>query len=177
MKSVLALIALGALAPMVQGVAGTLVPPRFCPDLSMLLALGLGVSWRSTAGAAVLVVLLGFVADLLSGSLFGHHALLRLLAFGAARRVSQQLNLRGVFAQMIFAFAFTGVNAVAGALLTSFFAAGPGVDVAMLRELVPHAVVNGLLAPVVVALVERLAAALEDGGGRLQLTIPPRGAS
>lgn len=176
MKSVLALIALGALAPMLQSVIGTLVAPRFCPDLSMLIAVGLGLYWRSTAGGAVLAVLLGFIADLLSGSLLGHHALLRLLAFGTARTVSQQLNLRGVLSQMTFALGFTVIDALAGALLTDFFAAGDGIDLALLRSIVPHAVVNALLAPPVVAIVGRLAASLEEGGGRMQLTIPPRGA-
>ena len=54
MKRIVALLALGVLAPMVQGAVGTFVPPQYCPDLGLLLVVGLGLCWRSTAGGVLL---------------------------------------------------------------------------------------------------------------------------
>jgi hypothetical protein len=54
LKRVLALLAIGALAPMIQGAIGTFIPLRYCPDLGLLLVVGLGLCWRSTAGGIAL---------------------------------------------------------------------------------------------------------------------------
>ena len=157
MKRVLALLALGALAPMIQGVIGTFMPLQYCPDFGLLLVAGLGLYWRSTDGGVALSAASGFITDLLSGSLLGQHTLLRLFIFGAARIASRQFNLRGAMPQMIFLIVLTGLNALGTAALTAFFVAGRGWDGAMLASLVPHALINGLVAPLVVALVKRIA--------------------
>jgi len=175
LKRVLALLAIGALAPMVQGAAGTFVPIRYCPNLGLLLVVGLGLSWRSTAGGLALSAALGLVADLLSGSLFGQHMLLRIFAFGAARACSQQLNLRGVIPRATFVTALTVVSALGSGMLTSFFGAGPGVDGAMLRDLIPHALINGAFAPLGVWFVERISSWLSEGdAGHQLLALRPR---
>ncbi len=156
MKRVLALLAIGALAPMIQGVVGTFVPLHYCPDLGLLLVVGLGLCWRSTAGGIALSAALGLIADLLSGSLLGQHMLLRIFAFGAARACNRQLNLRGLIPQAIFVVALTVVTTLGTGALTAFFGAGRGVDGEMLRELIPHALINGAFAPLGVWLVERV---------------------
>jgi rod shape-determining protein MreD len=156
-KHVLALLVLGALAPMLQGVMGTFVPLQYCPDFGLLLVAGLGLHWRSTNGGVVLAATLGFITDLLSSSLLGQHTLLRLFAFGAARLASQQFNLRGVMPQVIFFVLLTGLNALGTAALTAFFVVGRGWDGAMLASLLPHALINGIVGPLVVALVSRIA--------------------
>ena len=175
MKRVLALLAIGALAPMIQGAIGTFIPLRYCPDLGLLLVVGLGLCWRSTAGGLVLSATLGLIADLLSGSLFGQHMLLRIFAFGAARACSQKLNLRGVIPRATFVIALTVVSTVGTGVLTSFFAAGPGVDGEMLRELVPHALINGAFAPLGVWFVERITSWLSEvDAGHQLLQLRPR---
>ena len=175
MKRAIALLALCALAPMVQGVVGRFVPLHLCPDLGLLLVVGLGLCWRSTAGGVVLSAALGLVADLLSGSLLGLHTLLRLFAFGAARSCSQQLNLRGARPLAIFVVALTLANGVGSAVLTSFFMAGPGLEREMLRELIPHALINGVFAPLGVSIVERISSWLgEADAGPQLLPLRPR---
>ena len=175
MKRIFTLLAIGVLAPMIQGAAGTFGPLHYCPDLGLLLVVGLGLCWRSTAGGVVLSAAQGFVADLLSGSLLGQHMLLRIFAFGAARACSQQLNLRGVIPQAIFVVVLTVVTALGTGALSSFFAAGPGVDGEMLRELIPHALINGAFAPLGVWLVERISNWLDEvEGGRQLLRLQPR---
>ncbi len=175
MKRIFALLAIGALAPMIQGVVGTFVPLHHCPDLGLLLVVGLGLCWRSTAGGVALSAALGFIADLLSGSLLGQHMLLRIFAFGAARACSQQLNLRGVIPRAIFVAVLTVVTALGTGALTSFFGAGPGVDGEILRELIPHALINGAFAPFAVWFVERVSNLLNDvEGGHQLLQLRPR---
>jgi rod shape-determining protein MreD len=173
-KRVTALLVLGALAPMIQGVVGTFFPARYGPDLSLLLVIGLGLYWRSAAGGAALATLFGFIADLLSGSLFGQHALLRVFAFGTARLFSRQLNLRGPLPQVTFVIAFSVANALASALLTLFFASGPGFDLVIARDLVPHALINGAFAVPVIGLVQRVSDWLGDEQGRQLLVMQSR---
>ncbi len=175
MKRILALLAIGTLAPMIQGAIGTFIPLRYCPDLGLLLVVGLGLCWRSAAGGLVLSAMLGLIADLLSGSLFGQHMLLRIFAFGAARACSQKLNLRGLLPRATFVILLTVVTTVATGVLTSFFAAGPGVDGEMLRELVPHALINGAFAPLGVWCVERMSIWLSEvDAGHQLLQLQPR---
>lgn len=175
MKRIIALLALGALAPMIQGALGTFVPLHYCPAFGLLLVVGLGLHWRSTAGGIALSATLGVIADLLSGSLLGQHMLLRLFAFGAARACSQQLNLRGVMPQAIFVAALTVVTALGTGALTSFFGAGRGVDGEMLRELIPHALINGAFAPLGVWLVERISNWFSEAdAGHQLLQLRPR---
>ena len=175
MKRIVALLALGALAPIIQGAAGTFIPMHYCPDIGLLLVVGLGLSWRSTAGGVALAAALGLIADLLSGSLLGQQMLLRIFAFGAARGCSQQLNLRGALPRAVFVVALTVVCALGTGVLTAFFAAGPGVDTEMLKELVPHALMNGAFAPLGVYLVERTSSWFGDVEvGQPLLSLRPR---
>ena len=175
MKRTLVLLLIGIAAPMVQGAVNTFVPARFTPDLGFLIVIALGLHWRSAAGGLVVSVVLGFVADLLSGSLLGEHALLRLMAFGVARSASRHLNLRGSLPQAIFVLFFTGVNALGIGLLNTFFTSGGGFDIVTLRDLLPHASVNALFAPLVSRVVEAVATSLgDDEGGRRTLHLEPR---
>ena len=175
MKRTLALLLIGIAAPVVHGAANTFVPARFTPDLGFLIVIALGLHWRSAAGGLVISAVLGFVADLLSGSLLGEHALLRLLAFGVARFASRHLNLRGSLPQAIFVLFFTAVNVLGIALLNTFFTSGGGFDRMTLRDLLPHAAINALFAPLVSRVVEAVATTLgDDEGGRRLLSLEPR---
>ena len=175
MKRTLALLLIGIAAPVVQGAANTFVPARFTPDLGFLIVIALGLHWRSAAGGLVISAALGFVADLLSGSLLGEHALLRLLAFGAARSASRHLNLRGSLPQAIFVLFFTAVNVLGIGVLNTFFTSGGGFDLVTLRDLLPHASINALFAPLVSRVVDAVATTLgDDEGGRRLLYLEPR---
>jgi rod shape-determining protein MreD len=155
---------------------GRFLPLHWFPDLGLLLVVGLGLCWRSTAGGMVMAAALGLIADLLSGSLLGQHVLLRMFAFGAARSCSQQLNLRGARPLAIFVVGLTLASGVGSAVLTSFFMAGPGPERELLRELIPHSLINGVCAPLSVSIVERITSWLgEADGGQQLLPIRPRG--
>ena len=175
MKAVFALLGLGALLPMVQGVIGTFIPLQYCPDFGLLLVVGLGLYWRNPHGGMALATAIGFITDILSGSLLGQHALLRLFAFGVARAASKQFNLRGVMAQAVLLVILTALNALGTAALTAFFVAGHGWGGVILASLTPHALINGAFAPFAMALVARIAVGFEDNEpGQSLLPIRPR---
>jgi cell shape-determining protein MreD len=175
-KRVVGLLGLGAAALTIQGAVATWLPARWFPDLGFLLVMALGLCWRSAVGGVCISAALGFATDLLSGSLLGQHALLRLAVFGASRVCSRHLNLRGALPQVVFAAVLTGANAMGLALLTSFFSPGSAIGFAALRELLPQVAVNAACAPFAVLLTTRAVAWLgdEDAGQRL-LPLAPRG--
>jgi hypothetical protein len=101
--------------------------------------------------------------------------LLRLVAFGVARFASRHLNLRGALPQAIFVLVFTAVNALGVGLLNTFFTSRGGIDLVMLRDLPPHALINALFAPLVSRAVEAVATTFgDDEGGRRLLRLAPR---
>jgi len=175
-KRVLGLLGLGAVALTLQGAVAAFLPARFCPDLAFLLVVALGLCWRSAVGGVCMAGAIGYTTDLLSGSLLGQHALLRLAAYAVARFGNRHLNLRGALPQAVFVSALTGANAFGMALLTSFFSPGSGVGMVAVRDLLPQAVVNVLFAPLVALATARTLARLGDEeGGQRVLPIAPRG--
>ena len=60
------------------------------------------------------------------------------------------------------------------ALLSGFFAAGPGPDAALLRDLMPHALITGAFAPPIVRLVDRISSWLGEADPGRSVLLPPR---
>lgn len=174
MRVAAALFAGGALLTLFQGAAAAFVPARFVPDLAFLWVLALGLCWRSAGGGLSIAAALGFLADLLSNSLFGQHALLRLVAFGAARVGSRSLNLRGPLPQAVFAGALTVVNAAAFGALTAFFTPGSDVPWLVWRDLGPQIPINALFAPIVAAAAARVVRMVGDDDSGRRLVLEPR---
>ncbi len=175
MRCALALILLGALGTMAQGAVAAFLAPGWCPDVGLLVVVATALSWRSGPGGVVVAGTLGYVADLLSGTLLGQQALLRIFAYGVARFGSGQLNLRGAVPQMVFVALLTPAHALAVAATTAFFAPDVRFALPAPQTLAVHALANGLFAPLLIGLVGRLVALLvpEEGGRRL-LRIEPR---
>ena len=158
----------GLLALVIQGALATLVVPPWCPDLGLLVVLCLGLRWRGLAAGLVLAGLLGFSADLLSGSLVGQHALLRVLVFAGAFMAGRQLNLKGGMPLVAFVFAATLAYGIGAALISQFFLEMGWPPASVWAEGILHAVINGLCAPWVAAWVQLLGvwAGDEDGATR-----------
>ncbi len=156
MKRGALLLVVGLLALLFQGVAAAEIPARFVPDLGFLMVVAFGISLRSAVGGVTLAALLGFATDLLSGSLLGQHALLRMATLAATRLFSGRLNLRGPLPQAIFVTLLSVGDALALWALVAFFSPeaspGPGIRSGLLA----HALVNGLCAPFVIAGTGRL---------------------
>lgn len=167
MKAALALALLGAFGLMLQSAAALSFPARSLPDLGLWVVVGLAVCVRSPVIGVCLATLLGYVTDLLSGTLLGQHALLSLAAYGVARGLASSFNLRGPFSLALFALMLSAAHAAALHGLAAFFArrwvAAPG----SLEDLAVHAFANAVAAPFVIALVSAVAAWLgDDDSGR-----------
>ena len=178
MRQGLGMLTLGALAPVVQGALQVYLPVSMCPQLGVLVVLGLGLAWPNALGGMLVAALVGFVSDLLSGSLGGQLVLLHLGAYLATRYASAHLDLSGPLSTAIFAAGFTALYGLALVLSTLFFLPEAGLGWGDLRLLLPVALLNGLFAPWVVALVERLLTRLEAPQfGRRRVFLGPQGSS
>jgi cell shape-determining protein MreD len=143
------MLAAGLVALGIQGGLATFLPRELCPDLGLLVVLALGLQIRSWTTGIALATVLGYAADLLSGSLFGAHALLRLLTFCSATLARRQLNLRGSVPLGVFAAGVTMLYAIGLFALTGFFASAGEVRWGSLRVLIPQALINAIAIPFV----------------------------
>ena len=162
MKSVAALFVIGVLSLVVQGALARTIPPPWCPDLAWLVVIGIGLRWPHFLSGVVLAVALGYGMDLLSGSLMGQHALLRLVTFLAAALAARQLDLSGGVPIGIFVFVMTVVYGLAMVTSLSFFvdASWPGFDV--IGAALIHALANVLASGPMIGIVERAMTRFSD---------------
>jgi rod shape-determining protein MreD len=173
-KHGLVLLGLGLLALVVQGAAALLLPAHWVPDFGLLLAVAIALSVRGPVVGVLLAAALGFAADLLSGTLLGQHALLRLAAYGAARFGSRRLNLRGALPQAVFVALLSVAHTGALLGLAAFFLPGDVPPLVAVHALAAHALVNAVAAPLVTAVVAKLAAHLEGDDATRSLRLAPR---
>lgn len=171
------MLLLGVLVPILQGALLRGVPAALCPQLGVLLVLGLGLAWPNAPGGVLVAAVVGLVSDLLSGSLGGQLVLLHLGAYLAARYASGHLDLGGALSTAIFAVGFSTLYGLSLSLSTLFFLPEAYLGWGDLRLLLPVVVLNGLFAPWVVRAVRALLARLEapDFGRRRVLLGPRRG--
>ena len=175
MKRGLAIALLGLLAPMIQSALCLFAPAGWIPDAGLLVVIALGLGWPGSLTVALLLsTFVGFVSDLLSGSLIGQHALLSLCAFGTARVVSVHFNLHSVLTQMALAAGLTVGSALALGALTAFLSPEAGQGLAGGLALLRHAVVNAVAAPLAIVAVSALLARLDEDSGRRVLRLEPR---
>ena len=174
MKLIAGILGLGTLAAILQGVGGTFLPQRYIPDLGLLLVVALGLSWRGLIGGAALAGSLGYLTDLLSGSLLGQHMLLRMVVFLTARLGSLHLSLLGPLPRALFVAGLTLVNALSLSLLTSVFTEGAGLSLSALTGVVPQMILNALCARPVAGLTERAISLLSDDESARKLHLETR---
>ena len=174
MKRALALAGLAFVALVVQAGVARVVPVPWCPDLGLLVVVGFGLALHRAATGLLLSALVGYLSDLLSGSLLGQHMLLRMAGFGAARIGSRRFNLRGPVPLAIFAAVLSAAHGLALWALVSFFAPGAAPAWPPARDFAAQAVVNGLLSPLVAAAVAWVCQALGDEEGARLMRLEPR---
>ena len=169
MKRVSALLGLAIAALVVQGVLATLVSPPGCPDLALLVLIGIGLRLDRLAVGLLLAALLGYATDLLSGSPLGQHALLDLFAFAGTGIAARHLNLRGPWPLAFFAAGVVFVYGLAMLAITGFFVGGAELRLGWFGSQFVHALVSGACAPSVSALVGRTSGWADDDPGHRSL--------
>ena len=177
MKLGIIFVGLGLAALVMQGVLATLLPPPWCPDLALLVLIGIGLRWENLSTGLPLAALLGYATDLLSGSLLGQHALLNPAVFAGTLLATRQLNLRGSWPLAFFAAGLAFTNGVAMLAITGFFIGGVEIRVGWLSAQLIHAGVTGVTAPLVSAAVGRLFDRFrgEPESGHLPVPVSGRG--
>ncbi len=160
-----ALALVGAAALIVQGALAALLPPALVPDLGLLLAVGAAVT-APPLPALLLAAGLGYGADLLSGTLLGEQALLRIVAFAATRFVSAQFHLeRGLpFATFCLWVGLLDPLGLAG--LSLLFAGSSPFGWEALPTLGVRALLLALLAPFVHRFLATLVERFQEGDAR-----------
>ncbi len=169
MKRISTLLGLGVAAIVLQGALATVVSPPWCPDLALLVLVGIGLRWRGLARGLLLAALLGYSRDLLSGSLLGEHALLYLFTFTGTVVATRQLNLRGSWPLAGFAAGLTVFYGFGMLALTGFFVGGVDFRLNWLGAELVHAGVTGICAPAVSAVVGWASDWADDDPGRRSL--------
>jgi rod shape-determining protein MreD len=164
-RASVALVLLGVAALILQGALAALLPASVVPDLGLLLAVAAAVS-APALPALLLAAGLGYGADLLSGTLLGEQALLRMLAFAATRFVSAQFHLeRGLpFATFCLVVALLDPLGLAG--LSLLFSGTSPFGWEALPTLVLRALLLAWLAPSVHRRVAALLDRLQEGEAR-----------
>jgi len=165
MRRAVVLVAIGVLALVVQGTAATIIAPPLCPNLGLLVVIAMALRWRGAASGLLVAFLLGYAADLLSGSLLGQHALLHLFVFAGARIVVRRLNFHGGLPLAVFAGVVILIYDVALLALTGFFVGSVELRWSWLGDELVHAAMGALFAPAVSAGVGRVSSWLAEGGG------------
>ncbi len=156
MKSTLAVLALGFAGLMLQGGLARALPPPWCPDLSWLVVVGLGLRWPGFVSGFLVTAVLGFAMDAVSGSLIGQHALLRLGTYLVAAIAARQLDLSGGIPTAMLTFVLSlgygfGIVATRSLLLVP---EPLGLEVFAIAAV--QAVVNTLTAGPLIGGVERI---------------------
>jgi rod shape-determining protein MreD len=175
-KRILGVLAVGLVVLALQGALATFLPPALCPDLGLLYVIAIALCWEGAASGLVVAALLGYVADLVSGSMFGQHALLRLLVFGSSYLASRKINMKGALPLVSFAAAVCVAYALGAGFLTAFFWGDEMLRPRWLVDVLLHVVATAVLAPWVTSAVARLWAWLGDeSAGRTSLQLDHRG--
>lgn len=172
MRRLLAVLVIGLIALGVQGGLAMLVPRQLCPDLGLLVVIAIGLHWRDATSGMFIAAGLGFTADVLSSSIFGGHALLRLLVFAMTTLSRRRMDLQGGVAMALFVGAMTVAYTLGLFLLMRFFgAASDGFRWSGIGGLFPHALVNAVCAPMVSAMLIRICDWADSEGSRRGLVI------
>lgn len=162
MKSALAALALGFAALIVQGALARTISPPWCPDLAWLVVVGVGLRWPGFLSGLLIAVPLGYAMDLLSGSLMGQHAFMRLVTYLIAAVASRQLDLSGGLPVVIFVFGMTVLYGLGIMATFSFFVGSDTIGLDVVSSALGHAVVNVIAAVPMIGLVDRVLARYSD---------------
>lgn len=157
MKRAAAIFVLGLVALGVQGGMAKLLPRELCPDLGLLVVIAIGLHWQEATRGLFVASALGFAADFLSSSIFGAHALLRVLAYAMTAVGRSQMDLRGGVALGLFAGGVTIAYGVALLALMSLVGGAGGESAwSGIGAMFPHALITAIAAPPISNLVSRV---------------------
>ena len=173
MRPTLALLALGWLSVLVQGGLSHLAPAYGVPDLSLLLTLAAALVLGPAPGLIVAAGV-GLGADMVSGTLLGQLACLRLLGLAVTRGIAGQLDLRRGLPLAVYAFALVWIDGLGQAGLSWLFLGAFPLQAGELVTLGVRAAVTAPFAPLVGSLMRRVCELLDESDARREMRLDPR---
>jgi rod shape-determining protein MreD len=172
-RSALAWCGVGLLLIVLEGALAQGFSVRFIPDFSLLVTIAAALAFPPGRGM-ILAVVFGLGTDMLSGSLLGQVAFLRLLEFGLAQALAGQLDLRRTVPAAVFAATLVGIDSLGLVGLSRLFLGGFPVAWSELVGLAPRALLTGACAPFVLGLAIRVGDALSESDARREMRIETR---
>lgn len=173
MRPGLAVALLGLLGVAVQGALVDLLPRGMAPDLGLLAAVAAALVLGRASGLLVAFAV-GLAADLLSGTLLGQHAALRMMEFFLTAAVAGSLDLGRALPLAVYVGALALGDAV-GLLGLSWLFLGPlPVSAGDLERVAVRAAVTAAVAPLAAALLRGVARRLDERAARREMRIDTR---
>ena len=159
MKPALTWLAFGLLAVIVQGALTRGLPIQWVPDFALLVPV-VGALVLGPLEGLLLSVLVGLGGDLLSGSLLGQQASLRIVEFALTKFVSAQIDLHRTAPLLVYVFALTLADGAAMSALSLVFLGDWMLRPQHLGMLLVRGAVGAAIAPLLrdlaVGIVERV---------------------
>ncbi len=146
MKTALAFFALACGLLVFQGAISRVIPPHLCPDFALLFVAGLAFRLSSLHGLLFAAVV-GYLADNLSGTLLGEHAILYTTIFLVMRVLNRQTDLSGGFRRGLVVGLLTLLQGLGLIWMAYFFREQSLLPVALDGGLWIQALVNAIAAP------------------------------
>jgi rod shape-determining protein MreD len=146
MKNALTLLALACALLVFQGAVSTVIPSYLCPDFALLFIVGLAFRLPSVQGLWF-AALLGYLADNLSGTLLGEHAILYTAIFLIMRVLDRQTDLSRGLSRSLAVGVLTLLQASGLIWMAYFFREQSLLPVALDGGLWMQALVNAITAP------------------------------
>lgn len=146
MKNPLTLLVLACALLVFQGAVSAVIPPYLCPDFALLIIVGLAFRLPSVQGLWF-AAFLGYLADNLSGTLLGEHAILFTAMFLFMRVLNRQTDLSGGFRQCLVVGFLTLLQALGLIWMTYFFREQSLLPMALDGGLWMQVLVNAIVAP------------------------------
>jgi hypothetical protein len=173
MRQTLALLALGWLSVLVQGGLSHLLPAYAVPDFSLLLTLAAALVLGAASGLVVAAGV-GLGADMVSGTLLGQLACLRLIELAVTRGIAGQLDLRRGLPLAVYAFALAWVDGLGQVGLSWLFLGAFPLQPGELVTLGIRAALTAPFAPLAGALVRRVCERLDESDARREMRLDTR---
>jgi rod shape-determining protein MreD len=172
-RGALVLLALGLLLLVLQSALGTILPVHGVPDFGLLVPVAAALLLGPASGLLVTAAV-GLGADMLSGSLLGQQAALRICAFGLTRALASQLDLRRTLPLMVYTAGVALLDALGMAGLSRVFLGAFPLGLHDAEAVAARAALCALAVPPVLGIAGSLLRVVSEDDTRREMRLDTR---
>jgi cell shape-determining protein MreD len=173
MRPAIAVLFLGLFLIVLQGSLAHVLPPLLLPDLGLLVVLAAAI-FLGPAEGLLLAALLGLMSDVLSASLLGEFACVRILELVLTRAVAGKLDLRRGLPFTVYTLAILPLDAALVLGLTRLYLGPLPLDPAALVPALERALPTLAVAAPVSRSIRRLIDHLGEARDRREMRLDTR---